>query len=94
MAISTWTTTFFVLSLVFFVVAVIGNSKIAFVEVNPGCFGRLLSLFFGAITLAVAVYLVIFPSPTFEAFKIQFAQLLQQNISYITQYITEFIQNS
>lgn len=87
-------TIFFVVSLILFALAIVGNSKIAFIEVNPGCFGRLLALLFGFITLLAAIVLVVFPMPMLDEIKTQIAELLQQNFSSITQYITEFTQNS
>lgn len=87
-------TILFIVSLTLFILAIVGNSKLAFIEVNPGCFGRLLALLFGFITLLAATALVVFPMPMLEGIKTQIAELLQQNFSNITQYITDVTQNS
>lgn len=43
-------------------IAVIGQAKILFLEINPGCFGRLLALILGVISLSLSSTQGMFPS--------------------------------
>ena len=41
---------FLILSLVFLIIAVVGKSKFAFIEINPGGAGRFLALLLGILS--------------------------------------------
>lgn len=46
---------FFILGIIFIFIAVLGQTKLGFAEINPGCFGRTLALFIGLFSLAIAL---------------------------------------
>ncbi|MBW4611775.1 MAG: hypothetical protein KME21_00530 [Desmonostoc vinosum HA7617-LM4] len=67
------------------IIAVIGNSKLGFVEINPGCFGRLLALTLGTLSLVFAVGLGNLPLETLDSLKTYLSEQIQQNISSINE---------
>ncbi len=78
-------TTFFLISgIVFLLIAVVGQSRLGFAEINPGCFGRLLAVIIGIFSLICAVLLVTFPTEMLDLLKKYLAQQLQQNQGFIT----------
>ncbi len=79
------TTFFLILGIVFLTISVIGQSKLFFAEINPGCFGRFLALIIGVFSLMCAVFIGVFPLETVDLVKNYLAQQLQQNISSINQ---------
>lgn len=80
------TTVFLIVGLVFLTLAVVGNSRLGFAEVNPGCFGRFLALTIGLFSLIIAGSLAIFPVEMVEPLKTSVAQWLQQNLELLTQF--------
>lgn len=54
-------TFFLITGIIFLVIAVIGQSKLGFAEINPGFFGRFLALIIGITLLFLAVILVTLP---------------------------------
>jgi hypothetical protein len=60
---------FFILGIVFLVIAVIGQSKVLFMEINPGCFGRLLALALGALSLYLAFPQGLITVPSLDVFR-------------------------
>jgi hypothetical protein len=86
MSSSPLTTFFFISSLVFLMIAVVGKSKLAFAEINPGFFGRFLALILGIVSLTGAVILVIFPVETLELVRNSLVEQIQQNIHSLTQF--------
>ncbi len=75
------TTLFLISGLVFIMLAVIGNAKLGFAEINPGFFGRFLALIFGMVSLIIAVLLVVFPVEMLDVIKNSLAEQIQQNMS-------------
>ena len=76
------TTPFFIISILFLLIAVLGQSKLGLIEINPGWFGRLLALLIGIFCLATAILLVVFPAETLlESIQTNLAKQLQQNFS-------------
>jgi site-specific DNA-adenine methylase len=65
----------FLLGIVFLTISVIGQSKLLFLEINPGCFGRLLALFIGSVSLYFALTQGATAIPNFDIF-INFIQNL------------------
>jgi uncharacterized membrane protein YgaE (UPF0421/DUF939 family) len=86
MANSPFTTFFSISSLVFLMIAVIGKSKFAFAEINPGFFGRFLALILGLVSLTVVVFLVIFPAETLELVRSSLVEQIQKNLHSLTQF--------
>jgi hypothetical protein len=53
---------YFISGIVLLAIAVIGQAKLLFLEINPGCFGRMLALILGVISLSLSSTQGIFPS--------------------------------
>ncbi|WP_341527931.1 hypothetical protein WKK05_00825 [Nostoc sp. UHCC 0302] len=78
------TNPFLIAGIVFTVIAVIGNSKLAFIEINPGLFGRFLALFIGAFSLLYAFGLFnTVSAENIDSFKTNIANQIQQNLDLI-----------
>ncbi|AKG24431.1 hypothetical protein IJ00_04250 [Calothrix sp. 336/3] len=78
---------FFLLSgIIFLTIAVIGQSKLLFVEINPGCFGRLLALLIGAISLDVAFSQVSLVVPHFDIVRNFIQNLIPDTTNIIRQF--------
>ncbi|WP_246162632.1 hypothetical protein [Brasilonema sennae] len=70
---------------VFLAIAVIGQARLGFAEINPGFFGRLLALIIGLFSLTGAVVLVLFPVEIVDLIRNYLAQQIQQNLGLIIQ---------
>lgn len=77
------TNSLLIAGIVFLTIAVLGQTKLGFAEINPGCFGRILALFLGFLSLGFAALLVSFPVETLDLIKTYLAKLIQQNISWV-----------
>ena len=69
--------------IIFLTIAVIGQSKLLFLEINPGFFGRVLALFIGVVSLSFAFGLGNFPVENFDLVKTYLAKQIQENITWI-----------
>ena len=85
MANSPLTTLLGVLSLVFLMIAVVGKSRLAFIEINPGIFGRLLALLLGIFSLATVVLLLIFPVELLDVLRTSFGEQFQESLNSFIQ---------
>jgi len=77
--------TFVIAGIVFVTIAVIGQSKLGFIEINPGCFGRLLALFIGISSLLYAVGLLNFSVANLDSLRTYLLELIQQSLSSINE---------
>ncbi|QHG17218.1 hypothetical protein GJB62_15370 [Nostoc sp. ATCC 53789] len=77
--------TFLIAGIVFVTIAVIGQSKLGFIEINPGCFGRLLALFIGISSLLYALGLLNFSGATIDLLRTSLTEQIKQSISYINE---------
>ncbi|MBW4624818.1 MAG: hypothetical protein KME49_04725 [Brasilonema octagenarum HA4186-MV1] len=68
---------------VFLAIAVIGQARLGFAEINPGFFGRVLALIIGLFSLTGAVVLVLFPVEIVDLIRNYLAQQIQQNLGFI-----------
>ncbi|MEH2140193.1 hypothetical protein [Nostoc sp.] len=75
--------TFLIAGIVFITIAIIGQSKLGFVEINPGCFGRLLALVIGISSLFYALGLLNFSAETIDLLRISLTEQIKQRISSI-----------
>ncbi len=75
--------TFLIAGIVFITIAVIGQSKLGFIEINPGCFGRFLALFIGISSLLYALGLLTFSAETFDLLRTSLTEEIKQSISSI-----------
>ncbi|MBD2438162.1 hypothetical protein [Nostoc sp. FACHB-110] len=69
-----------ILGIAFLLIAVLGQSKLLFLEINPGCFGRLLALFLGVASLTFALLGGNFPVESIDLIKNSLAKAIQQNL--------------
>ncbi len=73
--------TFIIVGIVFITIAVIGQSKLGFIEINPGCFGRLLALIIGISSLLYAAGLLNFSVANIDSLRTYLTELIQQSLS-------------
>ncbi|MBD2728314.1 hypothetical protein H6G96_18830 [Nostoc sp. FACHB-892] len=76
---------FIIAGIVFITIAVIGQSKLGFIEINPGCFGRFLALFIGISSLLYALGLLNISGETFNLFRTSLIEQIKQSISSINE---------
>ncbi|MDZ7962803.1 MAG: hypothetical protein RMY34_33880 [Aulosira sp. DedQUE10] len=76
---------FLILGIVFLFISVIGQSKLGFVEINPGCFGRTLALLIGLLSLGVAVLSVTNSVESLDLLRNYLTQQLQQGIGFVNE---------
>ncbi|MEH2375336.1 hypothetical protein [Nostoc sp.] len=75
--------TFLIAGIVFITIAVIGQSKLGFIEINPGCFGRFLALFIGISSLLYALGLLNLSAETLDLLRTSLTEQIKQSISSI-----------
>ncbi|WP_298921382.1 hypothetical protein [uncultured Nostoc sp.] len=79
--------TFLIAGIVFITIAVIGQSKLGFIEINPGCFGRFLALFIGISSLLYALGLLNLSAETLDLLKTSLTEQIKQSIGSINELI-------
>ncbi|MBN3873543.1 hypothetical protein [Nostoc sp. JL33] len=77
--------TFLIAGIIFITIAVIGQSKLAFIEINPGCFGRFLALVIGISSLLYALGLLNFSGETLNLLITSLTEQIKQGISSINE---------
>ncbi|MEH2078809.1 MAG: hypothetical protein V7K89_01975 [Nostoc sp.] len=75
--------TFLITGIVFITIAVIGQSKLAFIEINPGCFGRILALLIGISLLLYALGILNFSTVNLDLLRTFLTEQIKQSISSI-----------
>ncbi|MFS0513536.1 hypothetical protein ACEYW6_02275 [Nostoc sp. UIC 10607] len=75
--------TFLITGIIFITIAVIGQSKLGFIEINPGCLGRFLALFIGISSLLYALGLLNLSSETLDLLRTSLTEQIKQSISSI-----------
>ncbi|MDZ7964071.1 MAG: hypothetical protein RM368_03705 [Nostoc sp. DedSLP03] len=70
--------TFLIVGIVFITIAVIGESKLAFIEINPGCFGRILALFIGISSLLYSCGLLNFSAVNLDLLRTYMTDLINR----------------
>ncbi|MEH2408708.1 hypothetical protein [Nostoc sp.] len=76
---------FLIAGIVFITIAVIGKSKLGFIEINPGFFGRFLALFIGISSLLYALGLLNFSAGTFDLLRTSLTEQIKQSLSSINE---------
>ncbi|MBW4452379.1 hypothetical protein LC609_11580 [Nostoc sp. XA013] len=76
---------FIIAGIVFITIAVIGQSKLGFIEINPGCFGRFLALFIGISSLLYALGLLNLSAETLNLLRTPLIEQIKQSISSINE---------
>ncbi|WP_334797586.1 hypothetical protein [Nostoc sp.] len=79
--------TFLIAGIVFRMIAVIGQSKLGFIEINPGFLGRFLALFIGILSLLYALGLLNFSAETFDLLRTFMTEQIKQSIGSINELI-------
>ncbi|NMG05996.1 hypothetical protein [Brasilonema sp. UFV-L1] len=77
------TTSLLIAGTVFLTIAVVGQARLGFAEINPGCFGRFLALIIGLFSLTCAVLIVLFPAEFVDLIRNYLVQEIQQNLGFI-----------
>ncbi|MEH2178532.1 hypothetical protein [Nostoc sp.] len=75
--------TFLIVGIVFITIAIIGQSKLAFIEINPGCFGRILALIIGISSLLYALGLLNLSTVNLDLLRTSLTEQIKQTISSI-----------
>ena len=75
--------TFLIVGIVFITIAVIGQSKLAFIEINPGCLGRILALIIGISILLYALGLLNFSTVNLDLLRTSLTEQIKPSISSI-----------
>lgn len=79
-----------ILAIVFLIIAVIGESKLLFLEIKPGCFGRLLALGIAVFCFYLSQPAINLQVGNFSNFHFESLQQLSQNaISYFQNMIQQ-----
>ncbi|MEH2010799.1 hypothetical protein [Nostoc sp.] len=76
---------FLIAGIIFITIAVIGKSKLGFIEINPGFFGRFLALFIGISSLLYALGLLNFSAETIDLLRTYMTEQIQQSLSSINE---------
>ncbi|MEH2121167.1 hypothetical protein [Nostoc sp.] len=79
--------TFLIAGIVFITIAVIGQSKLGFIEINPGFFGRFLALFIGISSLLYALGLLNLSAETLDLLRTSLTEKIKQSIGSINELI-------
>jgi hypothetical protein len=69
-----------IFGLVCLMIAIVGQAKLFFAEINPGCFGRLLALIIAIFSLTLAATITLFPADTPDLLR-----------NYLANYISQFM---
>ncbi|KYC41621.1 hypothetical protein WA1_16360 [Scytonema hofmannii PCC 7110] len=77
-----------ILGIVFLTISVIGQSRLGFMEINPGFFGRVLALIIGLLSLGSAAALGLFPVEMIDLVRTSVSEFIQQNLGLINQFIS------
>ncbi|OUL24726.1 hypothetical protein [Nostoc sp. 106C] len=81
------TNVFLIAGIVFLLIAVLGQTKLGFAEINPGCFGRTLALLIGLISLAAALVSGTTSVETLDLLRTYLTNLIQQSIGFVNDFL-------
>ncbi|OUL33044.1 hypothetical protein BV372_17855 [Nostoc sp. T09] len=81
------TNVFLIVGIVFLLIAVLGQTKLGFAEINPGCFGRTLALLIGLLSLAVALLSGTTSVETLDLLRTYLTNLIQQSTGFVNDYL-------
>ena len=77
------------LGTIFLIIAVIGNSRIWVIELNPGGFGRFLGLILGIIFYIIAFSSLLLPVDFWQMISDVLTNQLQENIKSFVPYLSQ-----
>ena len=79
---------FLIAGIVFLLIAVLGQTKLGFAEINPGCFGRTLALLIGLLSLAVAALSGTASVETLDLLRTYLTNLIQQSMGFVNDFLS------
>ncbi|MBD2560156.1 MULTISPECIES: hypothetical protein [Nostoc] len=82
--------TFLITGIIFITIAVIGQSKLGFIEINPGCLGRFLALFIGISSVLYALGLLNLSAETLDLLRTSLTEQIKQSISSINDILQSY----
>ncbi|KAF3886143.1 MULTISPECIES: hypothetical protein [Nostocales] len=82
------TNIFLILGIVFLTISVIGQSRLGFMEINPGFFGRFLALIVGLFSLGSAAALGLFSTEMIDLLRTSISEFIQQNLGLINRFVS------
>lgn len=74
---------------IFLIIAVIGNSRIWVIELNPGGFGRFLGLILGIVFYVIAFSSLLLPVDFWQMISDVLTNQLQENIKSFVPYLSQ-----
>ena len=77
------------LGTIFLIIAVIGNSRIWVIELNPGGFGRFLGLILGIVFYVIAFSSLLLPVDFWQMISDVLTNQLQENIKSFVPYLSQ-----
>ncbi len=77
------------LGTIFLIIAVIGNSRIWVIELNPGGFGRFLGLILGIVFYVIAFSSLLLPVDFWQMISEALTNQLQENIKSFVPYLSQ-----
>jgi len=80
------TTILLISGLVLLLISIIGQSKLLFVEINPGCWGRFLAFTLGVLSLILFAILSVVPTQNLDAIATSLFEQIQLNLPNLTQF--------
>jgi hypothetical protein len=81
------TTILLISGLVLLSISIIGQSKLLFLEINPGCWGRFLAFTLGVLSLISFAILSVAPTQNLDAIATSLFEQIQLNFQNLTQLI-------
>lgn len=80
------TTILLISGLVLLLISIIGQSKLLFLEINPGCWGRFLAFTLGVLSLSMFAILSFVPIQNLDAIATSLFEQIQLNLQNLTQF--------
>jgi hypothetical protein len=77
------------LGTIFLIIAVIGNSRIWVIELNPGGFGRFLGLILGIVFYVIAFSSLLLPVDFWQMISEVITNQIQENIQSFVPYLSQ-----
>jgi hypothetical protein len=77
------------LGTIFLIIAVIGNSRIWVIELNPGGFGRFLGLILGIVFYVIAFSSLLLPVDFWQMISEVLTNQIQENIQSFVPYLSQ-----
>lgn len=73
--------------LVLLLISIIGQSKLLFLEINPGCWGRFLAFILGVLSLTLFAILSVGSTQSLDAIATSLFDQIRLNFQNLTQFV-------